>query len=131
MALRNIPFRWKISSVADADNENLIKIERGGFGTADPGRNMSHTYRWFINPARNYICQRYEYGLPDEEPREVTEITEYAKTASGQWYPHIIKKTVNQNVKGEVQQQVISRIIYLQENPEFPKGIFDPNSFPK
>ena len=131
MVLRNIPFRWKISSVAGADNEPLIKIERGGFGAAGPGRNMNYTYRWFINPARNYICQRYEYGPPDEEPREITEITEFAKTASGQWYPHIIKKTINQNVKGEAQQQRISRIIYLQENPKFPKGIFDPNSFPK
>jgi hypothetical protein len=131
MVLRNIPFRWKISSAVGADNEPLIKIERGGFEAAGPGRSMSYTYSWFINPARNYVCQRYEHGLPDEEPREITEITGFAKTADGQWYPHIIKKTINQNAKGQVQQQVISRIIYLQENPEFPKGIFDPNNFPK
>ena len=125
MVLQNVPFRWKISSVAGADNEPLIKIERGGFGAGN------FVYSWIINPARNYICQRYEYGPPNEEPLEKTEILEYAKTESGQWYPHIIKKTVNQNTNGEVQQQVFSRIIYLQENPELPKGIFDPNSFPK
>jgi hypothetical protein len=125
VVLQNLPFQWEISYIAGEDNEKLIKIERGGFGAGN------FVYSWIINPARNYICQRYEYGPPNEEPLEKTEILEYAKTESGQWYPHIIKKTVNQNVKGQKQQQVISRIIYLQENPEFPNGIFDPNSFPK
>jgi hypothetical protein len=130
MVLRNFPFQWKISSVMGTDNETLIKIERSGVGTKGTAFG-NDIYRWFINPDRNYICQRFEYGNAGQEPVERIDVLEYAETESGQLYPHIIKKTANRLINGKEQQQTSSRIIYLQENPVFPNSIFDPNTFPK
>ncbi len=119
---QNRPMQWKMESVAGSNDETLIMIERvvGGFAG-----------RWFINPARNYICQKYEHGHSDGMPIYSIEILEYAKTQSGQWYPHRLRHTEYRRAGGEELPETTSRVIFLHENPEFPEGIFDPENLPK
>jgi len=114
--------QWKMEHVTGSNDETLIMIERvtGNF-----------VGRWFINPARNYICQKYEHGHSDGTPIRSTEILEYAQTQSGQWYPCRIRRTDHRRVDSEELRETTSRIIFLQENPDFPEGIFDPANLPK
>jgi hypothetical protein len=84
-----------------ARENNLIRIEAKG-------------RQWYLNPERDYICQKY--GYPDGA---TTEVKEFAQTREGRWYP--------KSVKGPW----ISNTVYLETNPVFPEGIFDPNELPK
>lgn len=109
---------WQLSHLADigwpdilghadviqddfARENNLIRIESKG-------------RQWYLNPDRDYICQKH--GYPDGA---TTEVKEFAQTREGKWYP--------KNVQGPW----ISHTIYLETNPVFPEGIFDPNELPK
>ena len=113
---------YEYKNLKCSNDETLIMIERvtGNF-----------VGRWFINPARNYICQKYEHGHSDGTPIRSTEILEYAQTQSGQWYPCRIRRTDHQRVDSEELRETTSRIIFLQENPDFPEVIFDPANLPK
>ncbi|MFZ2147434.1 MAG: hypothetical protein WAV28_09445 [Sedimentisphaerales bacterium] len=95
--------------------------------------------RYYLNPQRDYICQRLEiervYPAPWQEddswlegvdpatiPNQsssTVEVTEFAQFQTGQWYPKKIKETG------------ITKTVYLETDPEFPEGIFDPNNLPK
>ncbi len=114
---------WNIESVTGEDNELLIMIERRS--------ESGFTGRWFLNPARNYICQLYEHS--GDFPINQMKILEYAKTTNGQWYPRKILNTRYGRFKkdGEELPKTASRIIHLLENPVFPKGLFDPANLPE
>lgn len=64
---------------------------------------------FYLNPNRDYICQR------KTKNNQETDVIEFGRTEAGKWYP---KRTT-------------SNTIYLETNPEFPEGIFDPNNLPK
>jgi hypothetical protein len=68
---------------------------------------------FYLNPERDYLCQRRitVNGLED--------ITQFGQTAEGRWYPR------------RIMGGGINHTLYLETNPEFPKGIFDPNRLPK
>ncbi len=91
---------------------------------------------WYLNPQRDYICQvfvehylrnapwqRYKSWLegvdPNRIPEEKTqwgrEVTEFGQTDAGQWYP----------------KRIGANPIFLDTDPEFPEGIFDPENLPK
>jgi len=69
---------------------------------------------FYLNPDRDYICQR-KIVHPDDR---VEDVTEFGRTDDGRWYP---KKV----------EDVATHTIYLETDPKFPEGIFDPNSLPK
>jgi hypothetical protein len=93
----------------------------------------------YIDPNKNYLCVRQEkfynntYRLdrrtkvadldfdpnviPDK-PAATTEITEFAKTPDGKWYPTRIKSAGG------------SDEIHLITDPNFPDGIFDCDKLP-
>jgi len=69
---------------------------------------------FYLNPQRDYICQqRVPFG------RDRTEMTEFAQTETGRWYPR------------RIDDGGLKYTIYLDTDPEFPEGIFDPNNLPK
>jgi len=90
---------------------------------------------WYLNPQRDYICQRFEEHYlrnapwqkdkswlegvdPDRvsvEKTRIREVTEFGQTDAGQWYP----------------KRIGSNPIFLDTDPEFPEGIFDPETLPK
>jgi hypothetical protein len=91
---------------------------------------------WYLNPQRDYICQvfvehylrnapwqRYKSWLegvdpnriPEEKTRWGREVTEFGQTDTGQWYP----------------KRIGTNPIFLDTDPEFPEGIFDPETLPK
>jgi hypothetical protein len=116
------PMQWKLESVVGENNDELILIERNTGGFKD---------KWFLDPAHDYICRKYEHAHSDGRPIETIEILGYAHTQSGQLYPRILQKTVNEYLNGKEQQLTFSRIIFLEETPDFPDGIFDPANLPK
>lgn len=61
--------------------------------------------RYYIDPNRDYICQRSGNR----------EVVEFGRTDSGHWYPRKVSDGTT---------------IYLNEDPEFPEGIFEPRSLP-
>ncbi len=119
---RQSQIQWKLEYDTGSGNENLIMIERDTRGFRD---------RWLLDPAHNYICRKYEHSYSDGRPILSIEILEYANTQSNQWYPQIIQKTEYQTADSTEQKQICTRVIYLQENPSFPEGIFDPDTLPK
>jgi len=68
----------------------------------------------YLNPERDYICQQQ---IPSEGQRST--VLEFARTDTGRWYPQ------------RIDNSALKYTIYLETNPEFPKGVFDPNSLPK
>jgi len=111
---------------------------------------------YYIDPERDYICVRIEafsyitppYGKPEiddlsfehsktpTEPYWVTKVTNFGQTDTGQWYPKEI--TTNRlswwldypgNTDTPEDEKFVIRL-YLDSKPEFPDGIFDPESLP-
>ena len=107
--------------------------------------------RWlfYLDPNRDYICVRNKHlsqkealwqedkswlegADPNKIPKDltiITEISEFGKTNNGRWYPKRIERwdenTFTENVRKSIDT------VYLNTNPEFPDGIFDPNMLPK
>jgi hypothetical protein len=121
---RNRAVKCKIESVPGLADESLLMIERA--------LESGIVERWFLNPTRNYICERNEL-FNGNSLLSVWEILEYSRTPNGQWYPRKIqKKEYRQSKKdGEQLPDTAARIIYIEENPVFPKGLFDPDYLPK
>ena len=90
---------------------------------------------WYLDPQRDYIrqvfvehfvrnapWQRYKSWLEGVDPNRIPEdktqwgreVTEFGQTDAGQWYP----KRIGDNP------------IFLDTDPEFPEGIFDPENLP-
>jgi hypothetical protein len=122
---------------------------------------MPRRDRWFLNPKRSYICQKHERSTllyadwvinkhwleGQENPRfewagrdyeSTIEILEYARTSSGRWYPRVVKETTlwynhrnGETVVDRKSSYSICRKIYLEENPNFPDGIFETENLSK
>ena len=106
--------------------------------------------RCYLNPERDYICQRFEqhelFEAPWQEDKtwlehieknnikkhrtdnRVREVVEFGQTESGQWYP---KKIKSWNSTDTNNTEIRIKKIYLTTNSEFPDGIFDTENLPK
>ena len=109
--------------------------------------------RMYVDPNRDYICHRYIqeelFDAPWQEDKDwlsgvknkdrlterydESEVTEYGRTSSGQWYPReIAVNTYDRHYGAEPRRDIrVIRIHLMEEYPEFPDGLFDPNSLPK
>jgi hypothetical protein len=115
-------------------------------------------YKWlcFVDPQKDYLCTRTEeYLIQDSQwekhqpyaqdtlvknldkaleftQRIVREVKEFGKTDSGKWYPKKIEtQTTTQDKNGKIVNSTRFHTIYLDEERELPKDIFDVNSFKK
>jgi hypothetical protein len=135
---------------------NLICMQELYQGMRDGQRAIKPSkYLYYFNPSRDYICERIElYYLTNAswqkdkswiegvdlnilgpDSSTITEVKEYRQTELGQWYPYKIETSisvydVNINAFGPYSFNNV-KTVYLNTNPIFPKGIFDPNQLPK
>ncbi len=107
----------------------------------------------YVDPERDYVCDRYiEQQLLDapwqqdktwldnvSNKNSLTEyvrdaqVSQYARTESGQWYPKVITETGYTHEYNYVTTNTkrVIRIHLVAEHPQFPDGIFDPNGLPQ
>lgn len=134
---------------------NLVCLEKKSQGKIiadDTGRLWAippKRIAYYINPDRDYICQRFEQeeafdaawqidkawlenekdqNLKKQSPySRTTEVLEYGQTVDGEWYPKKMKKWCPSNPNEGVQ----IRQIFLAVDPEFPERIFNAATLPK
>jgi len=107
---------------------------------------------YYIQPQRGYMCVRkeqFQHHLPPREdpvdvedldfapddipaePYSITEVVEFGQTDAGQWYPKQIqqwsRRWIDQGYGWETSEETKTITLYLETNPDFPDGIFDPN----
>ena len=95
---------------------------------------LGDRWRFYISPRYDYICHRRQEHVPNLEQTSIWEVKEYAKTRDGQWYPKIMHLSyIKETAEGQrgLPELGFIETRYLQLNPEFPKGIFEPDSLPK
>ncbi len=110
---------------------------------------------YYIDPEHDYICVRIEkfkhlvapQSNPEiseldfdssnntpSHPYSVTEVMEFGRTDTGHWYPSLIitKKQSWRDYGGgwETRENTFETRLYVDAKPEFPDGIFDPESLP-
>jgi hypothetical protein len=119
---RQVAMKWSLEYLNGKDNDQLIVISR---------QLDTVIGKWYINPGKNFICQKYERYNSDGTITNCKEILEYAATESGQIYPRKIQMTKYNQKNNQLVQEVATKIIYLKENPEYPDWIFDPKSLPE
>lgn len=66
-------------------DHSLICIEEQHQVTDSRRGEVTEATRFYLNPARDYICQRRHEARQDHDYAE--EVTQYGQTAAGQWYP--------------------------------------------
>jgi len=125
---------WKITI---ADNEysrskNLICIEILGKPADTANReSTSEKSLFYLNPQRDYICQRCEF-YPAYNYVQDREVLEFGRFDSGQWYPKkILERRVIKKKDGTSRQTDELTTVYPDITPEFPEGIFNPESLLK
>ena len=74
----------------------------------------NNNYRYYLDPERDYICQRVEGAA-------TREVIQFGQTSSGRWYP----KAVTRWHPTQPKRHPVTRV-YLQDDPAFEEGIFDP-----
>ncbi len=111
--------KWETEVVVDSNGESLIMIER----TLEY---KGVSARWYLDPARDYICVRNEFVCKTNE--RCIEILEYARTSDGHYYPKVIRKKNTEITGSSKTTEELIRYIYLQIEPEYPEGLFDPVS---
>jgi glutathione peroxidase-family protein/protocatechuate 3,4-dioxygenase beta subunit len=125
--------------------EELIEAEYAGV----PVRRL-----FYIDPQKNYLCvkrvserdpnapwQKDKTWLKNAKPEDIekgeitiTETTEHFQSSNGLWYPKIIVRSGTSSCKDYKEKPLkinSTKNIYLDTNPQFPDGIFDPAGFPK
>jgi hypothetical protein len=76
------------------------------------------------------MCQRYELYPESEELVVSKEIIEYDRTNSGKWYAKKIQERNKSWEKEGIPEDIRLVTVYLDTEPEFPEGIFEPNQLP-
>ncbi|HCO95937.1 MAG TPA: hypothetical protein DIU00_18700 [Phycisphaerales bacterium] len=112
---------------------------------------------YYIDPEHDYMCVRTEsfrhpvpppygtrqVGVPPIdpinipfEPYLVTEVAKFSRTDTGHWYPSRIMTTNKQSWSDrgsgwKMREKKFDIRLYVDTDPEFPEGIFDPDSLPR
>ncbi|NLZ07887.1 MAG: hypothetical protein GXY19_22160 [Phycisphaerae bacterium] len=114
-----------ISTDRYALDHSLICIEEQHEAIRDGREKVTLTTRFYLNPERDYLCRRRLE--PHNDYAE--EITEYARTDQGQWYPLQISEFGYKHMRKPMTSEP-SRInaVYLDLDPTFPDDIFSPDA---
>jgi hypothetical protein len=112
---------------------------------------------YYIDPENDYMCVRIEsfrhpvtppYGnpavnMPVFDPIDIpsesyleTEVTQFSLTDTGHWYPSRIITTNKQSWSDpgsgwEMREKTLDIRLYIDTNPKFPDGMFDPENLLK
>lgn len=82
------------------------------------GDSNGATYRWYFNPARDYLCERFEASF--QTTHILQEVTEYAQTPAGRWYPKRIRQTGTRGVR-----QIVT---FRDDARAIDPKVFDPSA---
>ncbi|GAF69281.1 unnamed protein product, partial [marine sediment metagenome] len=132
-----------------ANENNLICFEDLSQGRiTDKGKvYLPSRLRYYINPQRDYICQQFKWvnqldapwqkdkswlegidpeKIPDEHT-DLTEVTEFIQTDSGQWYPRTVesRRIIHHPDGSSTTEREETKTVYVETDREFPEGIFD------
>lgn len=114
-----------ISTDRFALDHDLVCIEEQKQAIRDGREKITLTTRSYLNPERNFICERKHEASYDY----AEQVTKYGKIRDAQWYPVEISefgyKHQGRPMTGEPSQ--INRI-YLDADPTFPADIFSPDA---
>jgi len=78
-------------------SSTLVEDRQGPWGKLvgiENWRGPLKTAGWYVNPSRDYICEKHE-GDSGDDIRGVTEVTEYERTPGGYWYAKAARKSVH------------------------------------
>jgi len=139
----------------DYSKENdLVCIELVFPGKIDTESKVTLPQKWvyYLDPEIDYICVREKYyrqrdiawedkddswldgidpnKIPPDKLPQIKEVIEVEETKAGQWYPKRIARYADDGTPREEKRMIIPTV-YLQTDPPFPDGIFDPGSLPK
>ena len=130
----------------------LLKVFHGGNVYTDP-QGTCYRMLCYLDSQKDYLCTRFEMHLVKDEfwqqfhdtelktapdiiekqlkATRIRQATEFARITDGKWYP----KTIVERFEKELPEGGVSRShrtynIYLDDNPQFADGIFDPESLP-
>jgi hypothetical protein len=134
---------------------NLVCLESAAQGRTTKENNQQtwaispKMVRCYLNPERDYICQRFEQNELFEAPWQkdkswlesveknnirkqwadntIREVVEFGQIDDGRWYPKVIK-TWNPI---KIDEKSRMKRILLRTNPKFPDGIFLPKNLPE
>jgi hypothetical protein len=159
MALRSSSYKLVQNDFSESND--LLCFERYDDGYYGDGKVYSFASRslYYVDPQRGYLCVRREFfrhnkllghgpvkidelsfdpGSVPSEPFSISEVVEFGQTPAGQWYPKKIQKSsqtwhvgVGPGSKSELLPMSQSVLVWLDANPEFAEGIFDPENLPK
>ena len=149
----------KTGRIIDDDysrENNLICIERLQQGDIYPsGVSLPARFLFYLDVEKDYMCLRkvteqrpdaewqenknWLEGIEPEKIRDgsitVHDITEVIQADNGYWYPKVIEvkqTSIRKDYKQAPLKTSSIKRIYIQTNPQFPAGIFDPdNIIPK
>ena len=152
-------FIYKLVENDFSESNNLLCFERYDEGYYGDGRVYSVASRslYYVDPQRGYLCVRREFfrhnkllghgpakideldfepGSVPSEPSSIIDVVEFGQTPTGQWYPKKIQKFsktwhVGPGSKSKLLDTSQSVLVYLDANPEFAEGIFDPENLPR
>jgi hypothetical protein len=144
-----------------ATKNNLLCIETTSeprfTGDSKLAETAERTF-YYIDPEHDYMCARIEkfrhpvvppWGgsaaedlpIPDAtdiplEPYFVTEVLQFGRTDTGHWYPSRIRTIDGQAWSDfgrgwEMREKTSDIRLYIDTEPEFPEGIFDPRKMPR
>ncbi|MCL5282143.1 MAG: M56 family metallopeptidase [Planctomycetes bacterium] len=108
-------------------DRGLICIEEQHQVTNSRRGKITEATRFYLNPARDYICQRRHESLLDHDYAE--EVTKYGQTADGRWYPlQIDEFGYRHSVQPLTAAPTAVNIVLLDTNPTFPEDVFKPEA---
>ena len=135
-----------------SNEENLICIELllPGEIRSDGSISLPAKRLYYIDSQKDYMCVRCEFYSKKDAPWQkdktwltnidssiippdsyvIKEVTEFAHASGGKWYPKEIKNIWCNDTSREKERHSVGTL-YLNINPTFPEGIFDPKNLPK
>lgn len=138
-----------------ATEKGLLCIERLQQGYIYSGNvSLPGRFLFYLDPERDYMCVRkVTEWRPQAEWQQdknwlaevdaenihdgsirVEDITEVAQAANGHWYPKTIEVSdtgIRPDYKEVPLRTSTIKRVYVETDPEFPAGIFDPNELPQ
>jgi hypothetical protein len=143
---------------ANAAQRGLVRIEARDQAAVRDGKlsNPAEKRVYFLDPKHDYMCVRsetYSHVMPmgkpqpkldevDFEPSDipstptrVREVLEFGRLADGRLYPAKFREVsvtwIPQGRQERLGRKTEITTVYLEVDPTFPPGVFDPNQFPE
>ena len=96
-----------------------------------PGEKTGRIRRWYFNPARALLCERYvdqrdTNGDDKIDRHEERKILEYAKTPGGHWYPRTMSSVTRTTTPKAAAETTRVDTVYVDDSRKIDEKLFDP-----